>query len=166
MRAGPVPRGFEVVERRGIGMLRRTPVIDRDDDCGQTIGEHPAQAIVRIERAGDPAAAVRVEQERQRRESLRPVDTQWNRASVADFARVAHRGERFRRAAEQLRRFLGRFSQRGYVRLRRARRQLEHRLEEMSDMRIEHRISVRVREFSRISVAASAACRARCPVSG
>ena len=49
VRAGPVPRGFEVVQRRGVRMLRGAPVIDRDDDGGQAIGEHPAQAIVRIE---------------------------------------------------------------------------------------------------------------------
>ena len=34
VRAGPVPRGFDVVQRRGIDMFRGAPVIDRNDDGG------------------------------------------------------------------------------------------------------------------------------------
>ena len=140
VRSGPVPRGCDVVERRGIGMFRGAPVIDRDDDGGQAIGEHPAQAIVRIERAGDPATSMRVQQQRKRRRGLRPVDAQCDRACFAERACIADRCEHFRRAAEKPGRFLGSFSQRGHVGLCRARGRLEHRIEEMSDMRIEHRI--------------------------
>ena len=45
----PSPRGLDVVERRGIHVLGREPVIDRDDDRAESVGEDTAKLVVRVE---------------------------------------------------------------------------------------------------------------------
>ncbi len=81
--AGPVPCGFEVVERGRIDVLGRASIVDRDDHGAQPIGEDAAQPVVRLERTGDPTAAVRVDDQRQRLCRCWPVHAHRKRVVLA-----------------------------------------------------------------------------------
>jgi hypothetical protein len=137
--ARPPPCGFEVVEGGRIDVFGRAAVPDRDEYCVQRSREYAAQPIVRVERAGHPAAAVRIEHERQRRCRLRPVDAHGYRSRRPGYLRILDAAERFRLAAEAPRRLLGRCAQRFDVGWRRTRRRGEYRVEQTPDIGIEHR---------------------------
>src|SRR5262249_60142417 len=54
----PRSRGVAILGAGGKPMLRREPIIDRDDDTTRGVGHYPADDIMRIEIARDPSAAV------------------------------------------------------------------------------------------------------------
>ena len=64
VRVRPARRGERVVGRRGEAVLRREPVADVQHDGARGVGERPADAVVRVDRAEQPAAAVEVDDER------------------------------------------------------------------------------------------------------
>ena len=61
-------------------MLRREPVVDRDDAARRPRCEAAADRIVRVEAADDPAAAVQPDERGQRLVALRPVHAHADRA--------------------------------------------------------------------------------------
>ena len=67
VRGDPRPRGDAVVDRARELRLGREPVVDRHHDRVDRIAEQAAREVVRLERAGDPTAAVQPDDDRQRR---------------------------------------------------------------------------------------------------
>ena len=66
---GTVVGGAVVGVVRGVvggggGALRGERVVDREDEAAARAGEHPAHDVVRVKVAHDPAAAVRIDEER------------------------------------------------------------------------------------------------------
>ena len=138
-RTRPAPRGFDVVERGGIDMLRRQAIVDGHDDCAQPVGENPAKLVMRVERADDPSAAVREQDQRQRCRQFRAVDAHRNGACGTRSVQVADRRHDFRFAAEELRCLFRSGAKLFDARRRGIRRRVEHRVEQAADIGIEHR---------------------------
>ena len=74
-----------VVDGRGKTVLGRHPIVHRNDRAAGAIGQLAAQRVVGVEVTDDPAAAVKVDQDRQSPAAVadlieRPVQPNWNRA--------------------------------------------------------------------------------------
>jgi hypothetical protein len=66
MLGGPAHRGERVFDSRRVGMLRRTAELNRGQDHTGGLAEKAAEGIVGRNRAGNPAAAVKIDQHWQR----------------------------------------------------------------------------------------------------
>jgi len=65
----PLDRGVAVFETGRESELGGEAVLDRDDDAGGQVGEGPAGVVVGLDAADDPAAAVVVDEDRERLEA-------------------------------------------------------------------------------------------------
>ena len=70
----PPHRGERVVRRRGVTVLRGVPVVHRHQHRSGARAQIPAERVVRIQAAQDPAAAVEVGDQRVRTFRRRPVE--------------------------------------------------------------------------------------------
>ena len=88
----PARGGPAIVERRGIRMLRREPVVDRHHDARCPLRERARRAVVRLDASDDIAAAVEVHERAHRLARLdRAVDPNRDAVGVAILDRVAPR---------------------------------------------------------------------------
>ena len=70
----PARGGVAVLGCRRERVLRRKPVVDGDDEAADAVREAPADAVVRVEVADDPPAAVEVHEHGERCSADRRVD--------------------------------------------------------------------------------------------
>ena len=73
LRAHPARGGVGVFDGRGEAVLRRHAVVDRHHRAARAVGQLAAQRVMRVEIADDPAAAVVVDQHRQRARAVLPI---------------------------------------------------------------------------------------------
>jgi hypothetical protein len=103
--AHPARGGQHVVDGGGKAVFGAHAVVDRDHRAPRAVGQLPAQHVVRVEIADDPATAVVVHQHRQRAgaRTQRPVQAHRDGAVRAVRGEVAHlghfRGQRLRGGA-------------------------------------------------------------------
>jgi len=75
----PLGRGEAILDPGGKLVLGREPVVDRNGDASDLVGERAAWRVVRIEIADDPSAAMKENQHRERPTALRRIDANRNR---------------------------------------------------------------------------------------
>src|SRR5207249_4786279 len=85
---GPARRGKSVVGGRRIAMLRREPVLDREDRAARRVRERTAEVVRDRDAPDHPAAAVEVDEEG-KDPGRRPVDPRGYRGRAVDD-QVAH----------------------------------------------------------------------------
>ena len=91
-------RRHRVVRRRGVGVLGREPIVDRRDLPPRAQAKVAQGNVVAVERAGDEAAAVEVEQGRPGRRDRGPVQPQRHRRRRRRAGSAVVHGHRRRRA--------------------------------------------------------------------
>src|SRR5579883_3330706 len=67
LRRDPFGRGHRVLDRGGKFVLGGEPVTDGDDRAAARVGDQPADAVVSVKVADHPAAAMKIDERRQRR---------------------------------------------------------------------------------------------------
>jgi len=87
-------------------VLRRETVIDRDNDAAGCVGKMATEAVMRLEIANDPAAAVKIDEHRQNFASIRrgaAMKPHWNGPAILALRReLADLGDRFRIEGQDL----------------------------------------------------------------